>query len=463
VKRVHLLGSIAQTIERHAMLARGMKLGVAVSGGADSVCLLHVLLELAPRWQLRLSVLHLDHKLRGEESAGDAEFVRELAGKLGLPVTIREQEIVAGRDNLEQAARRARLAFFRERIACGALDRVATGHTRSDQAETVLYRILRGAATAGLAGIRPIVGGQVIRPLIEVDRSEAIDYLLARGLTWREDSSNTSPRFARNRIRHELLPGLARDWNPAIGRSLAHLADWAQAEESWWGAEIDRLAGEYLIESHGSVLVRADALMRLPLAPARRLVRRAIETVKGDLRGVDFEHIGAVLALAGRQEGRGRCHLPGVEVRRSFDWLCFALPDRGTRGYCLPVEIPGSLRIPFSDSAISMELLENSETSPTPESVYNGGMACLDWEQVAGSVELRSWRPGDRYRPVGRSREEKLKALFQEARIPSWERRLWPILTAGGSILWTRRFGAAARYAAHAGSGVVMRIRETQC
>src|SRR5438105_6744354 len=228
------------------MFQPGHSVGVAVSGGADSVCLLHVLLELAPRWDLRLSVLHLDHGLRGEESRGDALFVRELAGRLGLPVCIREVQVAAAPDNLEQAARKARLAFFQERIASGSVERVALGHTRSDQAETVLFRFLRGSGTAGLAGIRPVTGDGLVRPLIAVDRADVTRFLRERGIPWREDSTNAGPQFARNRIRHQLLPQLAREWNPAIGEMLAHTADWALGEEAYWQNEIDRLAAEHL-------------------------------------------------------------------------------------------------------------------------------------------------------------------------------------------------------------------------
>ena len=212
------------------MLGPGMRVGVAVSGGADSVCLLYVLVELRARWDLRLSVLHLNHNLRGEESRADAEFVRELAARLGLAAVLSEADIAATVDNLEQAARDARLAFFRETMRTGPLDRVALGHTRSDQAETVLYRFLRGAGTAGLAGIRPVTVDGLIRPLLEVDRAEVERFLRERAIPWRDDSTNASRVFARNRIRHELLPQLARDWNPAIYESLAQVADWALEE-----------------------------------------------------------------------------------------------------------------------------------------------------------------------------------------------------------------------------------------
>jgi len=444
------------------MLTAGMRVGVAVSGGADSVCLLHALMELAPRWDLRLSVLHLDHGLRGEESRADAEFVRELATRAGLPAVVRNADLgVSG--NLEQAARAARLAFFRESMARGAADRVATGHTRSDQAETVLYRLLRGAGSAGLAGIRPVTADGIIRPLIDVDREEVLEYLRARSIAWREDSTNAGSRFARNRIRHQLLPQLARDWNPAIVETLAHMADWAQAEEAWWGGEMDRLAGACLQQREGAVVARAETFTSLPLAAARRLIRRSIEMAKGDLRGIDFRHIAEVLALASRPEGRGRRHLPGLEIQRSFEWMRFSRPGAEGPGYRLAASVPGVLRPPAADFAISMELVEKSGTSDLCDCVYNSGMPGLDWHKLSGSLELRNWRPGDQYRPANGAGEEKIKILFQQARVPAWERRQWPVLTDGGSIVWTRRFGAAARYAADAQSKMILLISEMRC
>src|SRR6202140_3280894 len=159
------------------MFQTGQQVGVAVSGGADSVCLLHVLRELAHRWNLRLSVLHLNHRLRGTESDEDAEFAGKLAAEFGFPFIVRETDVSAISDNLEQAARDARLAFFTEAMAERRVDRVALGHTRSDQAETVLFRFLRGAGTAGLAGIRPVTPTGFVRPLIAIDRAEGELYL----------------------------------------------------------------------------------------------------------------------------------------------------------------------------------------------------------------------------------------------------------------------------------------------
>jgi tRNA(Ile)-lysidine synthase len=458
-----VIDRVVRTMERYRMTAPGMRLGVAISGGADSVCLLHVLLELAARWDLRLTVLHLNHHLRGAESDADAAFVRDLAARLGLPAILRDADLAAVRGNLEQAARSARFAFFRETTAAGSADRIALGHTASDQAETVLYRFLRGSGTAGLAGIRPATSAGIIRPLIAVHRAEVEQYLRDRGIAWREDSTNRSPQFARNRIRHQLLPQLARDSNPAIAQTLAHTADWALAEEEYWAAETDRLAAAHLVANGAAVLLRADVLASLPLAAGRRLARRALEQVRGDLRSVEFSHITAILELAGQPRGSGGCEAPGVRIRRSFHWLRFAPAEGGNRvpaPYTVPVSVPGIVRLPGAGLAMSMELIEKSETSDRSAYVYNEGIGCLDWCALSGPLEFRNWRPGDQYQPLGSACEQKIKTLFQEARVPSWERGFWPILTDGVSILWTRRFGAAARFAANTGSQVLLVIRE---
>jgi tRNA(Ile)-lysidine synthase len=458
-----LLSFVADTIRRYRMFEQGQHVGVAVSGGADSVCLLHVLLELAPQWDLRLSVLHLNHGLRGEESRQDEYFVRELAARLGLNATVRAVDVAESPDNLEQAARRARLAFFREQLAAGDMARIATGHTANDQAETVLFRFLRGSGGAGLAAIRPVTVEGIVRPLLAAGRAEVEQYLRQRGIAWREDSSNLSLQFARNRLRHQLIPQLAREWNPAIVETLDRSADWALAEEEYWDAEIARVAAACLKERDGAVVVRTDALRQLPLAVARRLVRRALELAKGDLRAVDFGHIAAILKLASSPLGHGRVEAPGVEVERSLDWLRLALPGGGRQwsaGYRLAAPVPGLVRVPGSDLAISLELIEKAETSAPPDSVYNSGTGCLDWRILSGSLEIRNWRPGDQYQTQGSTGEEKIKTLFQKARIPRWERRHWPVVTDGSAIVWARQFGAAMRFAAPPGCTMVLRIRE---
>jgi tRNA(Ile)-lysidine synthase len=456
-----LLLRVAQTIERHHMFASCDRVAVAVSGGADSVCLLHVLRELAPRWNLALSVLHVNHNLRGGASLADAEFVRALAASLDLPFTLHDLDLSTSPGNLEQSARNARLAFFHDHLTGGLATRVALGHTRSDQAETVLFRFLRGSGATGLAAIRPVTGRGIVRPLIEIERPEIERFLRDRGIAWREDATNACLDFARNRIRHQLLPQLAREWNPALAETLAHTADLSLAEEAYWRDEIDRLAALHLTRRHGAVLLSAALLTALPLAAARRLVRRAIQLAGGARASSDFRHIARVLALAARPEGTGRAQLPGIEVRRSFDWLYFA-PAAPSPDYSVCAAVPGVTRIPGTDLAISLELLENPATTEFPDNVYNGEVGCLDWNRVSGPLKLRNWRPGDQYQPVGIPAAKKIKTLFQQARIPVWERALWPVLTDAESIVWVRRFGTAAAVAAGIGSSKVLAVGELE-
>ncbi len=397
-----------------------MPVGVAVSGGADSVCLLHVLVELAPRWNLRLRVLHFDHRLRGEESRQDARFVKALAARLGLPFEARAEDVAAAADNLEQAARHARRRFFREAIEAGRVDRVALGHTRNDQAETVLFRFLRGSGTAGLAGMRPVTRDGFVRPLLEVTRGQVEEYLRSRGIQWREDASNRDLRFARNRIRHQLLPALAGEWNPALVETLAGMARVAGDEEDYWRGEVERQAAQILEEKDGAVVVDSRRLAELPRGLSRRLIRRAIEIVKGDLRSIDVRHVDAILGLAGETEGHGRVRAPGVDVMRSFEWLRLAAPGaHGRPEFSIAVPAPGRYRFAGGE----VEILG----------------------KVNEPMELRNWRPGDTFDPAGRIPARKIKELFQEVRVPLWERARWPVLSAGGKLVWAGEFGSAAQ------------------
>lgn len=446
---------------RYSMLAQGDRVVAAVSGGPDSVCLLSVLCELSGRLGAAsgitlAGVAHLNHKLRGEASEEDERFVAALAARCGVPFYREEAGTFqregnleqAARGNLEQRARRARLQFFSRLIREGKANRIATGHTRDDQAETVLFRLLRGSGLAGLAGILPLTREGLIRPLLEVGRAEVEEFLRARGIAWREDASNRDRRFARNRIRHELLPQLAREWNPGIAGALTHLADLAGEEERWWQGKIARLGRKLIVDSEGGSEVRAVDLARLPKAIGRRLVRHAIGRA-------EFEHVEKVLDLAKNARGSGYLELPGVLVERSFDWMRFTAAGRDVEPEPVRVEVdigvPGRYR--WADGEVCFEVAEKPERA---------GCVRLKWKRRQGpaSLELRGWRAGDHYRPWGRSRDQKIQEMFQKVRIPSWKRSFWPIVTNGSKILWVRQFGAAAEFSSEGGAGASLWIWE---
>ncbi len=428
-----LVERVAEWILQHRMFAPDCRVGVAVSGGADSVCLLKMLIELAPRWNLRLRVLHLDHGLRGAESSADAAFVQRLAEEAGLPCDLRAVDVGALGGNLEQAARQARREFYFELLRSGVVARVATGHTMDDQAETVLFRFLRGSGTAGLAGMRATTPEGIVRPLLELRRAEIREWLAARGIAWREDSSNAERRFARNRIRLDLLPALEREWNPSLPSALVQLSELARDEEDYWAGEVRRLADEHLRVDGSIVLVSARWLAELAPAAARRLIRHAIEIAKGDLTRVEFHHVERVLDLARKRAGHGRLLLPGLDVWRSFDHM------RLSSAAQKPLELP---HVVWTEAATCAD----------------GDL--LDAGRLGGALAVRTWRPGDAMMLVGHRKESKIKDLFQRERVPCWDRAVWPMVTCGGMVVWTRRFGVDARFAPDRTSTRLLRVRE---
>ena len=447
------------------MFAVGERVGVAVSGGADSVFLLHAMHELAPRWNLHLSVVHIDHGIRGQASKEDSRFVRDLAARFGLPFHLREAEVTSMLDNLEQAARQVRHDFYAGLIDSGGLDRIATGHTRSDQAETVLYRILRGSGFAGLSGILPVTNEGLVRPLLEIDRAEIESWLKEHQIPWREDATNRDLSYARNRLRHEILPLLREGFNPKLDRALAQMAILARDEERHWAEVIDR---QGTLAGGGSVTILPISILSKDPAFNRRAVRHIVQAIRGDLRQIEFAHIERILQMATASEGHDRVQLPGVDVIRSFEWIRFApigLDRDLGRDYNIALEVPGSAELPDRPVRITLQLQEMAERREPYVTVEDE----LDWSRlnslpvldgVRSGLELRNWRPGDQYRRVGQSHEEKIKQLFQEFRVPLWERRFWPIITHHGKIVWTRRFGAAQEYAAGPSSRVILRVED---
>ena len=443
-----MLEQVTATISRYNMLAPGARVIVAVSGGPDSVCLLHVLRELKIRV---VGIAHVNHQLRGADSDEDERLVAAMAREMGLPFYPMVADCTVG--NLEQTARRARRAFFHDLIRQGHADRVALGHTRDDQAETVLFRMLRGSGLAGLAGILPMTAEGLIRPLLGVTRGEVETFLRGRGIPWREDASNLELRFARNRIRHELLPRLKQDWNPRLTDALVHLADLSYEEERWWAAEIARLAGQMLVRSPGAVEVATGNLAKVPRAVARRLIRHAIRQVKGDLHAIQFSHIEGVLNLS---ETGGKAELPGIHAIRSFDWLRLAVPDQVPQDpWAGEVTVPGQRLAPDGNSMICLDVIGREQGADACATLKSD----LYFRGIPKRLVLRGWMPGDRYCPVGHANDRKLKELFQRQRIPSWRRPFWPILCCGDKILWARDFGPAAEYGKPSGRGAQFRLR----
>ena len=427
----------------------GSRVGVAISGGADSTALL---LSLHDRATFSLSAVHVNHGWRGAESDADADFCGALAERLGIAFHL-HRDTGANEGNPEELARTARLQFFNKLIETKELDYVVTAHTLDDQAETVLFRLLRGASLQGLAGIHPSMG-RILRPMLQTRRAEVIAYLNEQGQGWREDATNADTTFRRNRLRHELIPQLERDWNPEISKALSQTAQLAWDEQQFWESYILTLSESIFRFRGNTATVDASLLMSHPVAVVRRLIRWGIQRIKGDIRSIEHAHIEAVLGLSG-QVTHGRVILPGVDIMRSFEWLRFApydphrdrIAERNAEVQ-LSIPKPGEviLATAADGSQIRLEVVQvkrELRAGNENDTVESAEIAC---EVVVGSqsATLRNWRPGDRYRPVGCANEEKLKVMFQENRVPLWDRGTWPIITVGDRIVWARQFGPAA-------------------
>jgi tRNA(Ile)-lysidine synthase len=472
---------VLANIRRRKMLNPGDRVGVAVSGGADSVALLRLLGSLRDRLGIRLLVVHFDHCLRGTESEADAEFVVELARDLGVECVAGRGDVLAAASknkwNLEDAGRRMRFAFFEGLVTQGRANRIAVAHTEDDQAETVLGHLLRGTGLAGLAGIHPEMG-PIIRPLLGERRETLRRYLCEIEQPWREDSTNLDVRRLRARVRECLLPMLERDFTNHATNRLATLAELAREEQVFW---------RILVEDRFRAFVRNDGKLSIAigdlLAPidtslqrsaetsgqkvpwqralTERLIRRLYEDVRGNTPGLGLRHVEQVIRLACESASGRRVELPGgVVVERNFNQLIFcpvakkkqasgrAKPAAPPAGYDYPINLPiegtTSILVPVLKRRFSLKMIDWSFT----ERDTKRDRLALDADLLRSPLILRNWRCGDTYRPLGRRHRAKLKEMFRVRKIPSEERLLWPVLESAGNVVWVQGMPVAHEFCA---------------
>jgi len=433
-----------ETVQKHRMLSPGEHILVAVSGGADSTALLLCLRRLAPRRQWTLTAAHLNHGLRAEASDSDAAFVRDLCARQGIPLETGRLDVrlmaAEAKANLEETGRRERYRYLRETADRVAAGRIAVGHTRDDQAETVLQRLLRGSGSTGLAGIHPVVGDRIVRPLLHCSRREVLAYLAALGEEHRADASNLDLDFTRNRIRHELLPYLARHFNPRVVDSLVRQGETALAVSAFLRQEaMHSLHGHSRPLEHGLSLSVPD-LMAVDPVLQKEVLREALRSVRGTLRGLMASHIDGVHRLClGARSGR-RTDLPGnVTVSRQLSelWLERGRPA-GSPVFDYPLPVPGTTAVPELNLEIKASLCACPGAWPPAE--VRAESACLDAGRVPGPIAVRSRRPGDRY---GGPSSRKVKKMLIDARIPLGERGRLIMVACGDAVLWIPGFSPA--------------------
>ena len=444
------------------LLSKGDCLLLAVSGGADSVCLLHVMLSLQEELGIKLHVAHLDHQLRGEESDGDAAYVAELAQSLDIPCTVSKADVRGyqkkHRLSLEEAAREVRYDFLAKTAADVGANIVAIGHTLDDQVETIMLHIIRGSGIAGLVGLnakskRLLNGKQVniIRPLFEISREETQRYCLEHNLMPRVDSTNQSLSMLRNRIRLKLLPEIKK-YNPAFVESLLRNSAIAADEISFLDSETEKVWDLVVKEQDDVIILDKERFYELPNALKRHLLRIAIKHLLGTLKDIEERHISEITGVLGKQAGK-YINLPyglifAVEYGRY-------LLGRDTKALCPFPEIAAEeiIRIPCV-TALSGWSVETSVTEKNmPVDIDNRFTAYLDADKCGESLIVRRRLEGDRFQPLGFDTPKRLNRFMIDMKIPqSWRERVPLVCSAGqglpsgGQIAWVAGYRIDDRY-----------------
>ena len=426
-------------IREHGLVSGAETLVVGVSGGPDSVCLVHILASLQAQLGIKLWVAHLNHQLRGDDSEADARYVADLASQIGVPATIGYRDVEAYRRekrcSLEEAAREVRYAFLAEVATSVESSRVAVGHTTNDQLETVLMHLIRGSG--GLRGMSPTTQWGsllIVRPLLEVRREETEAYCQLHRLMPRSDSSNLSLSLLRNRIRHELLP-LLRSYNPNIDKALLRTTHLLADDLSFLEEEVYQLWGEVVVEEGGTIILDSARVSRLPPALQRRLLRAVVRHLLGNLRDIEATHIEAMRAMTTKPAGKS-LSLPRGLVFSTEYGRC--LITRDSAPLCplptlegeFPLLIPGETQLPGWQVRAKVVPVEGFASPPQEF------RADLDLDRAGSELMVRARRPGDRFQPLGMKQPKKLQDFMVDAKIPRQWRGRVPLVCSPQQVIW---------------------------
>ena len=439
-----ILQTVRATISRYRMFVPGDAVLVAVSGGADSVALVHLLYALADEYSLNLAVAHLNPSLRGAESDRDAGFVADLAGRFNLTLFLEKKDVPAlqrhWRLSPEEAARRARYEFYDAVASQNHFTKVALGHHADDNAELILMNLLRGSGPLGLSGISPVRGDRYVRPLIGLKRSEIIDYIVQRKIAFVADSSNADTAYRRNKIRHDLIPELEKSYNPAIVDSLNRLGEIMQAEDQWIANAIEPVFDDCVLEKGSNrISLALPQINAVDLAVGRRIIRTAILGVKKDLRRISFVHIDAIVELAQKAQAGVRLDLPeGLRVIKDSETLTIIKMGPETSVDVVPYRYTltgeGTTFIAEADTAIKLVEIGVDEVPDFGEA--GNSRAFFDLDRLQFPLVVRNFQPGDRFSPLGLDGTQKLKKFFCNHKIPARQRQRCPLLLSAGKIIW---------------------------
>jgi tRNA(Ile)-lysidine synthase len=428
-----MLAEVCRTIKQLGMLEQNDRVIVAVSGGPDSMALLHILLTLQAEYSIELFVAHVNHMFRGAEADADADFVKKIASRWGVPCFATRIDVPARMVDrglsAQVTARETRYQYFNHIAAITGATKIAVGHTADDQAETVLMRFLRGSGPEGLAGI-PAVRGGIIRPLIDVFRAQVEEYCCAQQIEVRRDPSNLKPVYLRNRIRNQLIPVLEKEYNNALRRNIINLADILQGEEGYWTDIVRKEMYSCVSWCDDGPHILAVPFKQVALALQRRLLRAILAKI--GISGAGFFHIEGLreLVIGGTV---GQCaDLPGEYLAvKLYSDIVF----EKKRSRHLPEPVPQLLlNIPGSTDVPGLGIVIHASLEAARHAELPGGYF-FDWERLNKPIYVRTRLPGDKFYHTGIGHRKKLKEFFIDQKVPQAERDKVLIVTHGEEIL----------------------------
>jgi tRNA(Ile)-lysidine synthase len=447
-----LLNTVEKTIAVHGMLKPKDSVVIGVSGGPDSVALLHILLKLVPRFSLRLGVAHLNHCLRQNESDKDAKFVESLAKDFDLPCYVQKRDVrryqIENKLSLEEAARTVRYKFLNDIAKTNQYNKIALGHHADDNAEHVLMNLLRGAGKLGLAGIPPKRGDRIIRPMIYLNRTDIIGFLKQNRLKWVVDQSNADTRHLRNRVRHDLIPVLKTAYNPNISDTLNRLSSIVRSEEEWIENMVHPLFERTVLhfrENH--IALSVPLLNEYYKALQRRVIRMALAKTKGNLRRIGFAHIDSVIDLFVKKSSSGTIDLPdGIKIQKDRDTI-HIYKGKSHRGddyrdnhgwdvFSFEYQIEKLEPVFIKEINAKLRFVEMRIENMPDYRCAGQHTNFFDKDALHLPMVLRNFRPGDSFKPLGMNGTQKLKKFFIDKKVPRSERIKCPILLSDGKIIW---------------------------
>ena len=431
-------------IQEHCPIPRQSCLLVAVSGGPDSVCLLHILIKLRKELGIELYAAHLDHQLRGAESEADARYVFDLAQSLGVPVIIEKRDVKAyqaqKRISMEEAARELRYNFLAQTAKAIGARQVAIGHTQDDHVETILMHLIRGSGTGGLQGLAPYVKWQaasavtIVRPLLEVSRKETASYCQEHNLTPRFDASNLSLPPLRNRIRLRLLP-LLKSYNPQVSQALLRVARLATDDTAFLKAEASRLWHQIAQRQKDTIILNKAGFLGLPPALKRQVLRLSLEKLIGNLKDIEARHIEEIVNALNKPAGRS-LNLPGgLSFNIDYDRYLVG-KDSLALSPLPPLEAELALTIPGETLLPGWQIEATIKTREKMAEEESDFTSHFDLDKTGDKLVIRSRKISDRFHPLGMSQPKKLGEFMIDAKIPRLWRKRVPIVSSPQQIIW---------------------------